>query len=128
MNVAVTDSILLQISKRASVSSVLSDMRMYTQANGSCLFLDVELFHCNADACVHMCYDISLAFNLKAFMLMCVSVPSVMPFRDGTTAAAISLLFLLLKITPCCLAKACNFTESFHHIVLHGESMFLFNV
>lgn len=36
--------------------------------------------------------------------------------------------FPLVKITPCSLAHACSFTESFQHIVLEGESMFLFNV
>lgn len=30
---------------------------------------------------------------------VCVSAPSVMPLTDGTTAAAINVLFLLLKIT-----------------------------
>lgn len=49
MNMAVTDRILLQFFKKVTVFSVSPDLRMYTQANGSCLLLEAELFHCNAD-------------------------------------------------------------------------------
>lgn len=76
---------------------------------------------CNAGyVCAHlMCSEISLPFKFNAFMVVCarvcvcVSAPSVMPLTDGTTAAAINVLFLLLKITLCWLAQARYFTESF---------------